>query len=440
MAAAILLTATSIWLQFSWAYVDLMTAACGMMTLIALDEWRESQSDRTRWLILAGVFVGLAMSAKYNAAMLGIVAGIFILVYGRRDRLRGVFIFGLVAALVVAPWLLRNLVFYDNPFYPFGPLAGEFDALSREWYTNAAHAPLREAPAFVAPIFLTPTFLGIEGAEIFSATIGPLFLLLIPMLSITWKGLDADWRRALGGMLVMIVPLHVLWLITAYFSVHGAQIRFAFPMFGWLAVMAAVALKSLRLLPKKPLDIAWMVRAIVVLVLVFTLVDHFSGTRPQEGDDGLRGTTLTSHFAETRAIEYLIGVLDQDAYLAHRLGQHQVVMARLNELPDDSQILFLWETRSLYCDEPRITCDEDAVLMRWWRDRRRFGDGSAEIVLENWAESGATHVLVWENGREFEFENNAFFEENDFSEWQRMTNQLELEWRIADVYTLYTIR
>ena len=118
-----------------------------------------------------------------------------------------------------------------------------------------------------------------------------------------------------------------------------------------------------------------------MLVFVFTLIDHFSGTRPEEDDDGLRGTTLVSHFVETRAVEYLIGAIDEDEYLGHRLGQYSVAMNRLNELPDDSHILFVWETRSLYCDERRITCDEDAVLMRWWRDRRRFGDGSAEDIL-----------------------------------------------------------
>ena len=242
LAVAIILTVTSLWLQMSWEYVDLMTTAYGMLTFIALDQWRRMDTGPMRWIILAGVFVGLAMSAKYNAVMLGVVAGVFILVYGRREAIPAGLVFAGVAALVLAPWLLRNLAFYDNPVYPFGPLAGEWDDLSREWYTKIDHAPLRDAPAFVAPIFLTPTFLGIEGAEIFSATIGPLFLLLIPMLLITWKSIDAEWRRTVIGMLVMILPFHVLWLFMAYISVFGAQIRFVFPMFGWLAIMAAVAL------------------------------------------------------------------------------------------------------------------------------------------------------------------------------------------------------
>lgn len=442
LAGALLLAATSIWLQFSYAYVDLFPAACGILTFIACDEWR--RSAQRGWLVLAGVFVGLAMSSKYNAAWLGVASGCYVAVYSWRTGTQGVLqnglIFTLTASLVVAPWLVRNLFFYDNPFYPFGALAGEWDALSREWYTSAQSAALRETPAFVLPIFLTPTFLGVDGAGLFDATIGPLFLMLIPFLWLTWRSLETEQKDSLRGLIFWVVVFHLLWLIAAGISGYGAQTRLMFPMFGWLAVLAAASVSSLPKLPPLPINLAWMIRAVVAIVLALTLLDHVAGRRPRDGEGVLEGTTLQSHFIESHALDYIFGVLSRKAFLEDRLGWHVVAMEEASRLPKGSHVLFLWETRSLYCDERRITCEEDTILLRWWHDRRSVGDGSAAAILESWRARGVTHVLIWESGRDYEFRNNRFFTQADKDEWQAMDALLgEPLWQGADSYSLYAI-
>jgi len=431
-AAALLLSATSVWLALGWAYVDLAAAGFGMVAFIALEQWQETRA--WRWLALGAVFVGLALGVKYTAVIFALAAGAYVLVYARRDLLKAGALFGGVALLVFLPWMLRGGVLYDNPLYPYGAPSGEWDALTDTWYTNIERAPLRKFTALTAPILLTPTFIGIEGAEIFGATIGPLFLLLIPLLLLTWRRFSPSQRSSLGGMLGMVLLMHALWLVMAYISIHGAQTRLLYPMFGLLAVLAAAALDSLRTLPKKPIYLAWLVRTVVLLVLALTLLDHLAGTRPKEGQKGLQSTTLESHFLETRALEYLLGIIDQDAYLEQALGWHITTIQMLNRLPDDARILFLWETRSLYCDEPRISCVEDAILHRFWHDRRVYGD---EGLLAAW--SGYTHILVWETGRQHEFENNPLLTADDRAAWGTFVEQLPVQWRGADVYTLYRI-
>lgn len=442
LTVAILLTATSIFLEFGWPYVDLPPIGFGMLAYIGLEQWRFAQEDdpnsSLRWLIVAAVFVGFTMAVKYPLIGVGIAAGVYILVYSRRNQVirNGLILVG-VATIVIAPWLIRTWVFYDNPIYPYGPLTGEWNELSREWYSDPSDSMLNKIAWmwFSAP--LSSTFLGIEGAGGFAATIGPLFLLLIPMLLITWSNLEVEWRRYLKSLMVFGGGIGIVWLVLAAISEFGSQTRLWYAMFPMLALWAAVGLESLNLLPKKPLDFRFVLSAIVGVVFIFTLVDHVRGTRSE--DNRLEGTTLTSHFLESGALQYLLGVIDEDQYLDDALGWHIVAMREINKLPDDSQVLFLWETRSLYCDEPRITCLEDSILLRWWHDRRSIGDGSASETLDVWRKQGVTHILVYEDGRDLEFDNRDRITDADKAELETLRGLLEVVWDEDESYTLYVV-
>ncbi|MFP4321125.1 MAG: glycosyltransferase family 39 protein [Anaerolineales bacterium] len=443
LAGAFLLTVPSLWLTLGWAYVDLAVAAYAMLAFIALDTWREHDSDI--WLIIGACGAGLAMSAKYNALLMAVALGLYIVAYNRGRRaatiLRAGALYVAVASLVLAPWLLRNLAFFENPVYPFGPETYDWDALKNTWYTGAERAPLRELPALILPIFITPTIAGVEGSGIFNATLSPVFLMLIPLLALSWRHLHPEWRGPLTGLLGLVGVLHLFWLVTAGLSVYGAQTRFMFPLLGWVAVLAAASLEGLRSLSPKPLDIAWMMRAFVLLVFAFTIMDYLGGTRPLPDTPGLQGSTQTNHFLAGRTLEAVVGTIDEETYLNHTLGTHYATMQYLNgELPEGARVLFLWETRSLYCDETRITCIEDTVLYRWWHARRVHGDGSAEDILAAWQTEGITHVLVWETGREFEFDRNPSFTAQDMATWDALSARLVLQDELFDAtYRLYTL-
>lgn len=447
LAPAILLSASSIWLQMTWAYVDLWTGLCGMLAWIGLEEWRSatSQRDKTRWLVAVGIFVGLAMSAKYNTLVLGLLIGLYLVwvSYQQKASLatlgQSIIIYGLTASLVLLPYLLRNMAFYENPVYPFGPATGQWDSLLNDWYTGADRTPLQTEPALTIPILISPTFLGVEGGLLWSATIGPLFLLLIPLLGMVWSFFESNWRQSIIALLGMVGLYHIAWLGMTALSIYGGQTRFVYPMFGWLAILAAVALQGFTAYPTKPLNLNWMLRTLVALVLGLTLVNHIANTRPKEGDEGLQGTTTNSHFAQTRTLEYWTGVLDDQQFLEDQLGWHIVAMNQVNNLPAGSQVQFLWETRSLYCNEPHITCHEDSILAQWWHDRHTIGDGSAEAILADWQGRGITHLLIWEDGREFEFKDNPHLTDADQQALNNFLGLMTVVWNEDASYTLYTM-
>src|SRR5690606_4518199 len=71
------------------------------------------------WLALAGVFAGLGLGVKYTAGLTIVALGVFIVMRQPRQFLRNGLIFGGAALLVFAPWLLKELLLYQNPIYPY---------------------------------------------------------------------------------------------------------------------------------------------------------------------------------------------------------------------------------------------------------------------------------------------------------------------------------
>jgi 4-amino-4-deoxy-L-arabinose transferase-like glycosyltransferase len=220
----------------------------------------EDAAQASRWLVLAGVFAGLALGTKFQAlyALLPLGAALALDVWyaemratghfwrAGRTALRGAALFGAVTLLVAAPWYIKNALLFGNPFYPmlFGgrglsPIAVDITAevlhnrvLSPRTLVGYALLPLRaytigsyEQPhAILNPLFLLcPAILLLRGrwgrdvwyALVVSAgfivaftqgvqelryllTITPLLSLLVAYV------LRAAWERALLRRLVAV--------------------------------------------------------------------------------------------------------------------------------------------------------------------------------------------------------------------------------------------
>lgn len=444
--ASLLLATTSIWLLMTFPYIDLGVMAFGGAAMLVFDQWRANHDSR--WLVLAAILVGFSMSVKYEAVIVGAVGGLYLVNYSWRDGFstmvqRSLLYIG-IASLVLAPWLIRTYIMYDNPVYPFGPPTGQWDELSNEFYFENNFNTERLSTVWWQFLFLplTATLIGIDGAGLFDGTISPLFLMLIPLLWLLWRGLAQEEKTQLKSLLFIMGVSMIAWIILALASEWAAYTRRYLFMFVPLAIVAAYTLDRLQSLPEKPFNFAFVVRVIVVVVLIMTLINHVVGTRLDfTGDEAIRltNTTTHDHFLATRSLQYITGVIDDDVFLERPLGWHIEAIKTINDLPDGSYILFLWETRSLYCEEATITCEEDAILMRWWHDRRAIGTGSASEIVNSWRARGVTHVLVWETGRDYSFDKDEKLTQDDENTWDNVPPLLEVLWQGEDIYTLYRI-
>jgi 4-amino-4-deoxy-L-arabinose transferase-like glycosyltransferase len=398
ITVSVLLAATTVWLEMTFAYSDLMPMALAVIGLALAESWvaaREGElnakHNASRYLIAIGIVAGLGMSTKYTALWMGVAFGLLVLWLGRRDGWRAVVLYGVVyglaAAVMMVPWLVRNAVWYHNPVYPLVFEAGEMDSIRQEWYAQPHSGLAYGADAWQIPILpVTATFLGVEGAGTYATDIGPLFLILAPLVLLTWVYLSDEERKTISRAMVIVGVVTVIWVFTAAFGSHvSLRTRFVLYMFGPLAIVSGITLESMRRLPKKPFDFGFIMQAMVALTLVLMLIDAVKF---------LNNNGVSLYFSGED--EY------KEDYLQHMLGWHYVTMREINQLPENTTVRFLWEPRYLYCNNERINCYTDSLMDAWYYARRTVGDGSPAAIAKRWQVEGNDYLLDYEFGRTFE--------------------------------------
>ncbi|HIQ00674.1 MAG TPA: hypothetical protein EYH30_00840 [Anaerolineales bacterium] len=390
VAAAVLLSAPTIVMLAGWPYVDLALMLYTTLAFLALTRFWEGGPQARWWLVLSGACAGLALSTKYTAlALLPALAAALLVAKGWKlePRIRNLQ-FAIrhsllacgVALAVWSPWLLKNLLLTGNPTYPFFFGGMYWDDYRAWWYDRPGTGLAYTAPWSLLTAPWDATIWGVEGAAGYSATIGPLFLALLPLLLLVWRKLSSPQRRWLRAALAFCGALYIFWLWGIARTALLIQTRLLFPAFGVLALMAGVAVEGLRPLPRHPLNVEWLVRAVVVGVLALTLV----------------GTLLSA--AQGRPLGVLLGFESREDFLARRLGWYYATVEYINqELPSDAVVLFLWEPRSYHC---QVTCLPDALLDRWLHTTHLHGH-DADRIAALWQTEGVTHVLLHRAGLDF---------------------------------------
>ena len=190
------------------AYNDLPLAFYQVGALVAILRWR--QQEQTSWLILSGLFAGLAMGLKYTSFVTPLLlAGTVFWHFWQKENqrlrrlnefpfplrafawkktIKTLLILTAVATLVALPWYLKNWAFTGNPVYPF-VFGGQF------WddFRAAAYAGTGTGLGF-DPIALLrlphDLILGLNDASQ-DGQPGPLFLIFLPAVLVyaftKWK-------------------------------------------------------------------------------------------------------------------------------------------------------------------------------------------------------------------------------------------------------------
>ena len=181
--------------------------------------------------------------------------------------------------------------------------------------------------------------------------------------------------------------------------------------------MAAVGFDGLSRLSIPQVRLGRVVGLMVLLVLGLNLI--------HVGDTVLRQNTLN----------YLFSKATREDYLLNNLSWFAWALESIDELPDESQVIMLWEPRSFYC-APK--CIPDEILDRWIRESR--GHGDVDRILDLWREEGFTHLLYYRQGTEFiQREDNRYLD----ADWQlldALLGELSDPLEFGDVYSLYPLK
>ncbi len=420
--------------ELAWGYVDWAAFLFGTLVFLSLAEWQKERA--LRWQLLAGVFVGLALSVKYTAGVILPGALVFFaLQRGRpaREKMMDGLRLCLSAALVFSPWLLRNLAWTGNPLYP---LIFPAAAMTAPRLASFQNLPPWRGWADVLILPWQATMLGIEDKEGFSASIGPLLLILSAAACLR-PAPKADAAKNKGLFLAAALTLTgmFVWLVGSRLALLLIQTRLYLVFFPAWAFLAGAGLDALEKISLPGLRLGKIFRALVFVPLIFAVLNGLK-------DFSARGTA-----------GYWLGTLSAEEYRARNLGALPAAMQSVNALPAGSRVLFLWETRGLDC-LPR--CDPDETIDRWYEEihtpggvlpgtRAALSAGAAsprgaEEIIRGWRALGYTHILVFQNGVDFvRAEAGSRLTRQDWQTFDETIRLLHQQETIGGVYQLYAL-
>lgn len=409
LAPAVLLAGDTLARSMGWAYVDWTTALFGYAAICLFS----AHENKVRWIVLAGVFSGLAFDTKYTAGVLLVVlaASLF---PGRQWKrgLRGLVFLLAGFGIAFLPWLLRNLILWGNPLPPLLD-ASQAGMLRLHFFSGQ---PLANA-GLIAPIipFLQSTIGRYEAAP-FGATIGPLLLLFLPGVFIKRRQPDGGPPFPLGLFALCALAFWAVSGLGVLVSESFAQPRLFMVLFPALALLAAYGFDGFAQLRLGQVRF-WVIAGALAVV---TMAAQWTG--------------YAVAWVQAEVPAYLTGAVDRTQYLETNLGWYARAMDGVSALPPGSRVQMLWEPRGLYCGE---ACLEDATIDRWYLAMRV--QGSFRKVLADWRDAGFTHVLISNEGADFEKALRPGYSPADWEELERLRSALIPESAYGGFYTLYRI-
>lgn len=233
-AAAALFVSGGFFQVTTGVYVEGLQTLYAILAVLAVGRFVAKGS---RGMLIAGaVAAGLAMGVKYPSAIF-VAAPLALAVLLRRgkagERVTSFLLYSLVAAAVVAPWLVKNIIFTGNPVYPL--LAGLFGSGSwgRDW---SAMQNARWALAHTPKGGLAWEQWARHGFGLFfsNENVTLLAFVFIPFL----------WVKRLPRRTVYVMAFAALYFFVWLAATHRVD-RFTVPGFAVLGALSGAGLFSL---------------------------------------------------------------------------------------------------------------------------------------------------------------------------------------------------
>ena len=200
------------------AYIDLAAASVVFGVFALLDRWDETREGDL--LLVIGALAGFSYAVKYTLALSVPFAVVW--VFWRERKLRPVLVVAACAAVFIAPWMIRNSIWWNNPVAPL------FNAwfpnpYIHQWFEKEYKVGM--ARYGLPSLWAIPFEVTFRGANL-AGRLGPVFLLApLALLSL---------RNAVGRRLLLA------WVVftATYFTNIGT--RFLLPGLPFLALALAM--------------------------------------------------------------------------------------------------------------------------------------------------------------------------------------------------------
>lgn len=376
-------------------YVDLGLVFFCSSALFSTAIWLEDTGKR-RWLILAGISSGLALSTKYNALVPFFVLSLllpFFFLNSRENKqgeqintVKHGLVFVSLSLLVFSPWLIRNYSLTGNPLYPLAQGVFETRAPHTTDTLALANEGSVDKPKPLGPLLVRKL--------VFDESLP--YTLLIP-LRIFYEGQDDDPKYFDGrlNLMLLILPLTLLFL--------GRSQRSRFPEMRLFAAYSVLVFLVIFLI--KDIRIRWIAPIIVPLVVLATyglfLLCETAQRKLQSSASSyaILGVALAAYFVPNilystelyRKIDplpYLSGKLSRDEYIQKHRPEYAAIQMANAVVPSGARVL------GLYLGNRRYYFSVDATVNNAVFENLARNSHSADEIASGLAARGFTHVVI----------------------------------------------
>ncbi len=337
-ALVIFWSSSLIGLTASSALIDHGLVLFEFLAVYSFLRWRDAHS--TRELVLVGAALGMALAIKYLAFVPAGIIGVWVTIEtlrasrSPRAMFRNAALVAVIAALVAAPWYLRNWLWLGNPVYPFftgyyglngvmqkptGALAGLGD-----WTGMGMGNDLSALLAFPFNVYIHWERFGVV-----TNRAGPtLFFLLLPLYLFVAKSRVLNWLWLLCGLMFA-----AWWPLTQ-------NLRYLMIIFPWLAIIAAYIIEALR--QKFALSrVRVLLNGLLVSFFVLALL--------------LKGGLLL--MLNEGALAFLSGQISRERFLSANVLDYPAMQFMNAQLPPEARVFAIGNSRVYYVKRDLIPDD-----------------------------------------------------------------------------------
>jgi hypothetical protein len=344
-------------INLGWLFFDLLA-------IYSICRWAFDNVRRDCWLLVAGIFSGAAVGSAYMGGLTAAILTTFIVGRSFTENrlvrqslallLRRLVLFSGPILLLAAPWLIKSFVETGNPVHPFlsSVFAGfAYDKRAADTGLLGAFRLLWDMSTQFAPY---P----------YGKPIGPVFLVLLPMIVFVRRG-----RRAIWLAFAFIATYYVLWYLFAMQRPRN--------MLTAVAVWALVAGYFLVLLRQRH---QLMARLFVSLFAIYVLFEFSFYAR--------------LHFLNLNKLSYVAGIVDRSEFLDRNLTLYPALpsfpmITYINEqLPQNSRIAAMYTGNGYYV---RPVFIDSRMLGDYWKSP---APTDAEGLIRTWRQNEITHVFT----------------------------------------------
>ncbi len=347
------------------SYADMYATLFVMGAVYAFIQW--NQNEENAWIIIAALFTGLSASTKYSTLILPFLGFLGILLHYRNTTdgklpFRIIALYLSVTAIAGSPFYIKNWLLTGNPLYPF--YYGIFGGKDLDQEIARSLEGLYKYMGMgreLTDYLLLPwnmSFNARMNSSQFDGMIGPVFLLLLPLLFFIRK----------KGITLKIVIIYCL-VSFVFWASSSQDIRYLVPVLPFLTILCGVVFTHF----KEHKGIMTYSAAVIVCCAIFN------------------SSLIFSDFKKIRPFPFILGFEDRSAFLNRSLSTYKMYSIASYSLPANAN-LFLINMRNytFLCD---INCYSDTMFETETLKKILANSSTGKEVQQKLKGRGFTHLM-----------------------------------------------